>query len=196
MRRPINYDARTILAFGITVAAVIGISILAWASITNTDPNEARAQNVLNAVLPLFGAWVGTVLAYYFSRENFEAAANSTQQLVRQLTPEERLRSTRVVDVMIKNIYSKNDLSAKVNDVLNDLEQKGVKRLPILKTSGVLEALVFVEGIQTYLLSLSEADRLTKTLDHLLKENVTAKQPSAFVGEYALARCQGYDGKN
>jgi hypothetical protein len=97
-------DARTLLAFGITTAAVLGITILSWVTIATADAAaNGRAQNVLNAVLPLFGTWVGTVLAYYFARENFEAASNSTSQLVSQLTPDEKLRSIPVASVMTRS---------------------------------------------------------------------------------------------
>jgi hypothetical protein len=34
---------------------------------------------VFAAVVPLIGTWVGTLLAYNFSRENFEAASQATK---------------------------------------------------------------------------------------------------------------------
>jgi len=66
---------------------------------------------------------VGTVLAYYFSRDNFVTASDSTHQLVRDFR-EEKLRSTRVSEVMIKTIFSQSDLQAKVEDVLKSLSEK------------------------------------------------------------------------
>ena len=180
-----SFDARTILALGITTAAILGITLLSWVTIATTDSDaNARAQNVLNAVLPLFGTWVGTVLAYYFSRENFEAAANSTQQLVRDLTPEERLRSTPVADVMNRQMFSR-DLSAKVTEVLEELQSKKIKRLPVLQSSGALEALLYLEGIISYLLGILESDRENKTIDDLLKEKPDLKQTPAYVSEQA-----------
>jgi hypothetical protein len=178
-------DARTILAFGITVAVGIGITILSWAIITTTDDGvNTRAQLVFNAVLPLFGTWVGTVLAYYFSRENFEAATSSTERLV-QLTLEERLRSVLVANVMIKNIFSVQDLSQKVVDILRQLQGQDIKRLLILQQSGALEALLHREGVISYLLDTPDADRPDKTLNDLLKEKPDLKQTPAFVNERA-----------
>src|SRR5215216_1658496 len=111
MRLP--FDARTGLALGITTIAILGITCLSVVVVANQDTGVIdRAQNVFNAVLPLFGTWVGTVLAYYFSRENFAAASDSTQQLVRDLK-EERLNSTLVADVMIKTIFSESNMNAK-----------------------------------------------------------------------------------
>jgi CBS domain-containing protein len=175
-------DPRTTLAFGIPFAAIVGITILSWEIIGTKDK---EAQNVLNTVLPLFGTWVGTVLAYYFARENFETAASSTQQLVRDLTPEEKLRSTRVADVMTKGISSQRDRNAKAKDVQEQLQKKKIKRLPILKESGVLDALLYLEDIYSYLLGFSEPDRSNKTLGNLLDEKPYLKQTPAYVSESA-----------
>jgi len=57
---------------------------------------------VLNSVLPLFGSWVGTVLAYYFSRENFEAATRSVNDMAKQLTAQDKLHAAKVKDTMIR----------------------------------------------------------------------------------------------
>jgi predicted transcriptional regulator len=171
-------DARTILAFGITLAAVLGITWLSLV-IVKGDPN--KAQNVLNSVLPLFGTWVGTVLAYYFSRENFEAASTSAERL---LTKEERLRSIPVARVMIKNIISSNDLDDKVEDIFKLLTGKDGKRyLPILKPSRALEALLYREGIMSYLYDIPAVDRPKKTLKDLLQERPELNQDAAFVSE-------------
>jgi signal-transduction protein with cAMP-binding, CBS, and nucleotidyltransferase domain len=154
--------------------------------IATHDPAvNQRAQNVLNTVLPLFGTWVGPVLAYYFARDNFETATSSTQKLVHDLTPEERLRSTRVADVMTKNISSHSDLSAKVGDVLEQVRKKDVKRLPILQPSGVLEALLYLEDLMSYLFGMSDPDRSNKTIGDLLKEKPDLKHPPAYVSESA-----------
>lgn len=180
-----SMDARTGLALGITTIAILGITVLSLVVVANRDTGVIdRAQNVFNAVLPLFGTWVGTVLAYYFSRENFAAASDSTQELVRNLN-EEKLQSTRVADVMIKTIFSQNDLNTKASDVLKALSDKRHKRLLILKRSGALEALVDKEGIFSYLLEIPEADRPNKTIGDLLREKPDLKQTPAYVSEDA-----------
>lgn len=181
MKLPV--DARTGLALGITTIAILGITCLSVVVVANQNDGVInRAQNVFNAVLPLFGTWVGTVLAYYFSRENFAAASDSTQQLVRDLK-EERLNSTQVADVMVKTIFSESNLNTKVKDVLKQLANTKHKRLLILKNSGALEALLDKEGIFLYLLGLSESERLDKTLGDLLKDKPDLKQTPAYISE-------------
>src|SRR5258705_11868852 len=59
-------------------------------------------KELLNILLPLVGTWMGTILAFYFSRDNFEAANNSVQQMVKQITTDEKLQEFKASDVMIK----------------------------------------------------------------------------------------------
>lgn len=77
------------LAYVILVVTIIVIGLLAWYTI-KTEPTEAR--NIFNVVLPVFASWVGTVLAFYFGRENFESASREVQRMAQQRTPEQRAR--------------------------------------------------------------------------------------------------------
>jgi hypothetical protein len=88
------------LAAVVTIVSIIGAVVLGAFAIASPTPNST-AQTILSMVLPVIGTWVGTVLAYYFSKENMEAATRSVATIARQLTPEERLRSKPVQDVMI-----------------------------------------------------------------------------------------------
>ena len=87
------------LAGGITVISIIGAVVLGAVAVVTQN---TTAQTILATVLPVIGTWVGTVLAYYFSKENIEAATRSVTAIARQMTPEERLRSKPVQDVMIR----------------------------------------------------------------------------------------------
>ena len=175
-------DARTVLAFGITLLAMLGITIIAVVIVASPDAAvNARAQNVMNAILPLFGTWVGTVLAYYFSRENFESASSNTQQLVR-LTLEDRLRTTAVASIMTKNIVS-YDENTKVVDVITKLQNGKIKRILVLKPSGALEALLYLDQIAIYITTVPEADRPNKSIGDLLKEKPDIKETPAYVAE-------------
>ncbi len=60
------------------------------------------AKYVLGVLLPVIGASVGTVLAFYFGQVNFEAASRSAANLVRQLTPREKLQAKAADQAMMK----------------------------------------------------------------------------------------------
>jgi hypothetical protein len=74
---------RTRLAVGIVLLSVAGVVVIAGV-VMLTSPDETRqdsAQLVFSSVLPLFGTWVGTILAFYFARDNRNAATESTLRL-------------------------------------------------------------------------------------------------------------------
>jgi hypothetical protein len=146
-------DTRTFLALGVVVISIVGVIFLAITNILVAEPGERRetTNQVLSAVLPLLGTWVGTVMAYYFTRENYEAAAENTRstfQIAR--TAEEILQSTPAVDKMLRwndTIFYKKlgdkplaDAQKDVNLValLTELDQRGNavgkkwNRIPIL----------------------------------------------------------------
>jgi CBS domain-containing protein len=183
-----RFDARTALALGVTVAGVLGTTALAITIILVADVDtNSRAQTVLNAILPLFGTWVGTVLAYYFSRENYESASDNTIKAVRQLSMEERLRQVPVAEAMTQatSIYSIRDLGKLLQKVVQELDDKGYKRLPVLSEAGVVTALFYREDISRYLLSLPDAERAAKTLQNLIDERADLIQDFACVSERA-----------
>ena len=83
---------RHVVYYALAVTALLGTTAIIAGVYNVTDAKERYGfvKDVLTIVLPLVGTWVGTVLAFYFSRENFVAAASQTASLVRQLTPEQR----------------------------------------------------------------------------------------------------------
>jgi hypothetical protein len=92
-----------ILAIAGLIIVVAGIN-----AIRGPDNKEVRdqffdiAKYVLGVLLPVIGAWVGTVLAFYFGQVNFEAASRSAQNLVRQLSPREKLQAEPASHAMMK----------------------------------------------------------------------------------------------
>jgi hypothetical protein len=143
------------LAFGITILSIIGVVALAIAAVLLKPDN---VNSALAAVLPLFGSWVGTVLAYYFSKDNFESANISLSNMVDKITPQDKLKSTPVTDKMIakSKIFYKNatDVSqTKLVDILQKFNESNDvwSRLPILDDQGRLQYIVHRTLIDKFL---------------------------------------------
>jgi hypothetical protein len=122
------------LAGGITGLSVIGVVVLATVIIVH-KPDEAI--QILSTVLPVIGTWVGTVLAFYFSRANLEAATRSVTAIASQLTPDDRLRSKPAKNVMIalSQAFVARGPAANVKllEAIAHLEQTGKgSRIPVL----------------------------------------------------------------
>jgi len=106
------------------------------------------AQYVLGSLLPVVAAWVGTVLAFYFGRENYEAAAKSASALVRQLTSKEKLQSKTAREAMLKinevtayripagTTESQITLQTLITDGFEKDKSKPRNRLPIIDSGG------------------------------------------------------------
>ncbi|BCJ47075.1 hypothetical protein GCM10010168_34050 [Actinoplanes ianthinogenes] len=71
---------RLILGFGVVGAGFVGVIAISIVAIgfAPADKRPDMAQLVFTAVLPLLGAWVATVLAFYFAGDNLRTATQST----------------------------------------------------------------------------------------------------------------------
>ena len=174
---------RLVLAGILTLVSALGIVCLSIVIIWKGTGNEA--QSVLNSVLPLFGSWVGTVLAYYFSRENFEAATRSVNEMAKQLTSLDKLHAAKVKDTMIRRadihveiVKSATDgkpnfesAELKLSSILDRLKRantdKGFLRIPILDQNDHPLLLIHRSNIDRFL--------ATKALEGKSIEDLTLK---------------------
>ncbi len=172
----LNQLFRLALAGILTGGCMVGI---VWLSIViiqkGTSGNEA--QSVLNSVLPLFGSWVGTVLAYYFSRENFEAATRSVNDMAKQLTSQDKLHAAKVKDTMIRRTLFHAEIVKNATDGKPDFASAGLKLSLILDRldkadKGSRIPILDENDYPLYLIHRSNIDRFlaTKALDgHSIK---------------------------
>jgi len=137
---------------------------------------QQNISSIFNALLPLFGTWVGTVLAYYFSKENFLAAANATKSLLGQL--DESLQKTRVEDVwktyetMTKIMLDAGDDGAKTTlGDFKDIYTKSITRIPIFDQNKCLKYLVHQSAFfqYGYKVGLVDEGNRQRTLKDLLE---------------------------
>jgi len=150
-------------------------------------------KDILGIELPVLGAWVGTVLAFYFGRENFESAAKSTAALVRQLSPDEKLRSILARAVMIpieKAVVLKltaknggfNEADLKLTtDVLGKLD--GKNRLPILDPDGRIKYVAHRSLIDGFIVKKVLAAKPANPADLTLKDVLNDSDAARIVRE-------------
>jgi hypothetical protein len=143
---------KNVIYFSLTTVGILGLAaILAAVFVGKEDVGAADKRfglirDTFTMLLPVLGTWVGTVLAFYFSRENFAEAAKQTANLVKQLSPEQKLEQIPVVEAMIsledmataKYTLSKPEDTVKLwEDIVEGIFNKYDKnRLPILDSAG------------------------------------------------------------
>jgi hypothetical protein len=147
---PSRFSFRDIIGIGMIVLSVgllITISIIGFTTIgqfkdLNTEFTDIK--ELFGILLPLIGTWVGTVLAYYFSKDNFEAANKSVRDLVNQVTStDEKLQELKVSDVMVKpeifpyktidKLVAIEKCDFKIQELVKLMDDTNVERLPILE---------------------------------------------------------------
>lgn len=162
---------RHVTYFALAIVFLLGFTAI-MVALLSKEPDKDRftyVKDILTIILPLVGTWVGTVLAFYFSRENFVAAAKQTSDLVRQLTPEQRLQSISVTEAMLDMTASTTlkltlarpedaaNIKVKADVVEALLEKSKRNRLPIVDDVGRILYVVHRSYIDRFLVKRAEA---------------------------------------
>jgi hypothetical protein len=86
----------------LTSIALIAAPVMARYLTPGSATNDLKevTTTIFHTLIPLFGTWVGTVLAYYFSGKNFADAHDRTLDLVNQIAGD-RLKAIPAKDVWI-----------------------------------------------------------------------------------------------
>jgi hypothetical protein len=183
VRTPLRETAG--IARGVLILAGAGILAISMAALIGGWVNGRQfetTQLVFNALLPLFGTWVGTVLAYYFSKQNFESASQSVERMVTLTTEQklgkivvekEMLRSGQITAVTIPAGKTEKDIT--LQD-LAKLLRDPVTRIPILDSTGAVKYIVHQSGLWKFIAEHATAGNpaaiATLTLDDLVKDAI------------------------
>jgi CBS domain-containing protein len=138
------------LAYWVVTIAGVVLTALVVLTVFYAGDRADASKDVLNAVLPLLASWVGTVLAYYYSRENLNAATRSATEIARELSGSERLKEILVKDTMIGRDRIDTMTVAPetpLRDIIGFLKQRGRQRLPIFDENGAVRYIVHLSTI-------------------------------------------------
>jgi hypothetical protein len=168
-------DARTLIALVIVGAGIVGVVVISALAIGFANNKSEASQLVFSAVLPLFGTWVGTVLAFYFARENLEAATQSTLALTGRET------ETPAAQVMIREAdFIAYDLGtadavetvplAAVRAKMRELTPPS-RRMPIRDAAGAIICVIHDSTLTAYAESQGQtSEELDRTLGDMLSD--------------------------
>jgi len=159
------------------VVVSFSIAGIIWVSHEVLEPLKGKKEQIENAkwifasLLPMFGTWVGVVLAFYFGRENFEAASNRYERVIDRLTPD-ILDEVPIRQVMIPNktMVSLNWEKAEkmtVSEAVKFLKRVDKSRLPVFDGNKQIKAIIHLSTLAKYTLNSegeSDDERTKKTL--------------------------------
>lgn len=170
-----RWQSRDWLAYIVLFVSGVAITVLAWTAIY-TKPTDS--MQVFNIVLPVVASWVGTILAFYFGRENFEAANVQVREMIRKLTPEERAKST-VAEVMrrfaetehVKIPAGRTDADVKVKDLRAKFSRE-ITRLPVVQPNDSPKYMIHESSVDRF---LSAGGKEEDTLEKFITDQKAAK---------------------
>ena len=130
---------------GLGVGGVILVSVVAI-KYADSDNKDEMACLVFASTLPLLGTWIGTVLAFYFARENLTAASQTTLNALQLagtfnedlpvsalMTPLEKIRPIR----RVTSREAAGDLKlSEMYDGPNGMKRYAQSRVPIVTEDG------------------------------------------------------------
>ncbi|SHO81388.1 hypothetical protein MNB_SV-15-955 [hydrothermal vent metagenome] len=146
------------VAYLTLIISSLAIFLLATITIIKGDTNVS--MTIFNTTLPVFASWIGTVLAFYFGRENFESANKQVQHIVTNLTT--KSKSQKSIDTIMITPYAmtifKIEKDSSIDNIkLSDLQEKflthKVSRLPILNFQNQIEYMIHQSKINRYLIN-------------------------------------------
>lgn len=152
---------RDALAWTVFLTAILGILFISSVAMYYGFP----AAQVFSAIVPLFGTWVGTILAFYFARENFESANASLRKVVDRLTPDQQLTQAFVREVMkprskiIGVVLTGTDQDLKLDVIRAELAKDKITRLPIFDGKGAAKYIIHGSTLNKFIADNSVTDK-------------------------------------
>jgi hypothetical protein len=159
-RQQYPHNDRSWIAYLTLLLSGIGIAILGGISIRNDAKNS---MTIFNTVLPVFSSWVGTILAFYFGRENFDIASTQVseanrrlQEVVGTLSPEQRGSQPvasvmrRIEQIAFYQIPPDKSLDTITIEKIYDKFQGSVSRMPILDSKNIARYLIHKSRFDAY----------------------------------------------
>lgn len=161
----------------VIVISIIALGFVGFKIVASDDAENSKF--VYSSLLPLVGTWVGVVLAFYFGKENYEAASKRYEKIIEKLSPD-ILDDVAVNQVMIskKTMVSKkwSDIESKsVKDIIDFLIEIEKSRLPILDKNGNVK----------YIIHSSLLTKPFKDSKNQVQAANTSQSISAFVQQYS-----------
>lgn len=98
------------LILGMLVIHIWSIDyIMKGGDVTGFQEIEGANQNLISILLPLFGAWVGTIIAFYYGKENADKAYKSlsdAQKSIDKMVGIRKITTEPLAEVISKNPHS------------------------------------------------------------------------------------------
>lgn len=177
-----SFLTRYVVRISIAATIVLGLAVIAASALDSSKERTAleAAKWVLGVVLPLLGTWVGTILAFYFGKDNFESATKQTLAAVREVLPSTGADNLPVdqigesMDAVTKLVLKKDDKgNFNEGETLAEIEKLltgKVSRLPIVDDKGAVRFILHRSSYDKFKNERKVNDEVVNPERHTLKD--------------------------
>lgn len=194
---PRKLTAREWIAVLVITVSVLSIGLVSFVAIAFAD-EQGRAEMsrlVFASLLPLLGTWVGTILAFYFARDNLQAATDSTVKLLKQGRADTSVWSAMIPrpEMAVHKVAAGDDAeTVRLADLYVEMTAAGRARVPILTESDGVRYVVHKATVDRFAATVpAQPTDLTQTMADLradptlkaLIEAIAVVGPSAILDD-------------
>jgi hypothetical protein len=163
--------ATWVVVSGLAVVGLCGTVAIIYAK---DEITAQAAKDILTILLPVVGTWVGSVLAYYFGKENFEAGARQAMQAAGQKLSERAMKFAIPVNQIKALSYADAAAAGQATLASIDAHLTANKffRTPILTNNKEPLYVIHRQPLDSFLVQVSRGggNITTATLDALIKD--------------------------
>jgi hypothetical protein len=183
-----------LLVITLSVLSIGGVSYVAIA-FADPDGRAEMSRLVFGSLLPLLGTWVGTILAFYFARDNLQAATASTVELLRQGRSDTIVWAAMIprAEMVVHKAAAGEDVDTlRLADLYTAMTDAERARLPILTASdgvryvvhkATIDRFATTVGTQPTALPQTVADLLADPKLKVLVEAIAVVGPTAVLDD-------------
>ena len=168
---------RDVLARLIVILSVLILGIICILAIFGVpvDDRGDTAKDILTMVLPVIATWIGTVIAFYFGRENFEAANAQVSKLVMQMPGVAAVTNTiaSIMRTLAKTKHVKDSNAGKLTiDAINQNFGGAVSRLLVVNDDNHPTYIIHQSRLDNF---IKEGGNVSDTLAAFIADRKTKK---------------------
>lgn len=132
------------IALSVLIISIVAVTLVSLGVVLTANNRERASQRVMDSTLPLYGTWVGTILAFYFSRNAFEAASSAAarnvdvfQRVNSGLVSAPPPPNNTLAKISLKSlanglVFCEDNTNKLLQDVINELELKDRYRIIVV----------------------------------------------------------------
>ena len=150
-----NNSSRTFVTNVVIGAGLFIIVFLSCLTIyvgsSTEEPFEAT-QMVFNAVIPLIGTWIGAVIAFYFGRDNYDAAAQQVMALTRETLDDINVENIMIhtKTIVTQKIDEVSEKDVKIADLITLYKKVEKDRIPVFSSNSVPRYIIHLDFMEKY----------------------------------------------